>query len=373
MVDLTTQFKRLESELVPALLSAASSGQYIQGSEVREFASELQSYLGIKHVIPCANGTDALQIALMALDLPKDAEVLVPAFNYVATAEVIALLGLKPVFVEVEDVYFGMDVTKLESYLTPNTRVIMPVHLFGQVSQMDAIMAFATRHKLFIIEDVAQAIAAKYTSTDGSQIPAGGMGHISTTSFFPTKNLGCMGDGGAIFTNDEVLATKLYQIANHGQLKKYDYIRVGVNSRLDTIQAAGLRVKLRHLDSFIKSRTWAADSYDNQLAGLQGIEIPARAPWSSHVFHQYTLKVAGDGKRDELKLYLQEQGIPSMIYYPGCIHLQKAYEYLGYQKGDFPVGEKLSQTVLSLPMHTELKQEQIDFICKHVAAWSQMR
>jgi len=365
MVDLTGQYQRLKPEFDEAILRAVASGAYIQGPEVQQFASQLADYLQIPHVIPCANGTDALQIALMALDLPKETEILVPAFNYVATAEVIALLGYKPVFVEVEPEYYGIDIDKLESYITSNTKVIMPVHLFGQISQMEEILAFAEKHSLYVVEDVAQAIAAQYTFSDGKRVTAGGMSHVATTSFFPTKNLGCMGDGGAIFTTNEKLALRIKQIANHGQLKKYTYIHIGVNSRLDTIQAAILKVKLAHLDSFIQARQQAAGWYDELLADLPGLILPARAPWSTHVFHQYTMQVQG-GKRDALKQYLAEQDIPSMVYYPSCIHLQEAYKYLGYHVGDFTVGEDLSKSVLSLPMHTELTLEQATMICTAV-------
>jgi UDP-2-acetamido-2-deoxy-ribo-hexuluronate aminotransferase len=361
MVDLVGQYNKIKSEVDAAVLNTIGSGAYIQGPEVQSFASNLSKYLDIPHIIPCANGTDALQIALMALDLPKDAEILVPAFTYVASAEVIALLGFKPVFVEVEAEYFGMDVTKLANYLTEKTKVIMPVHLFGQISQMEEIMAFAKEHHLYVIEDVAQAIAAKYTFSDGRAYTAGGLGHIATTSFFPTKNLGCMGDGGAIFTNDENLAIQIKQIANHGQLKKYTYVHIGVNSRLDTLQACILNVKLKYLDTYIQERQQAAAWYDELLAVVKEITIPARAPWSTHVFHQYTLQVE-NGQRDGLKKHLESTGIPAMIYYPGCIHLEKAYQYLAYEKGSFPVSESLTEKVLSLPMHTELSFEQVEYI-----------
>jgi dTDP-4-amino-4,6-dideoxygalactose transaminase len=368
MVDLVGQYNKIKSEIDGAILDAVASGAYINGAEVQLFADKLAEYLEIPYVIPCANGTDALQIALMALDLPIDAEVLVPAFNYVATAEVIALLGYKPVFVEVESSYYGIDVNKLESYLTEKTKVIMPVHLFGQISQMEEILAFAEKHNLYVVEDVAQAIAAKYTFAGGDIKTAGSMGHVSTTSFFPTKNLGCMGDGGAIFTTNENLAIRLKQIANHGQLKKYTYIHVGVNSRLDTLQAAVLSVKLKHLDTYIQSRQQAAAWYDELLMDIPQITLPERAPWSTHVFHQYTIQVLG-GHRDGLKNYLSEQGIPSMVYYPGCIHLQQAYSYLGYPQGSFPVGESLSKRVLSLPMHTELYQHQVKKIAGSIKSF----
>jgi dTDP-4-amino-4,6-dideoxygalactose transaminase len=368
MVDLVGQYNKIKNEIDGAILDVVASGAYINGPEVQLFTEELTSYLEIPHIIPCANGTDALQIALMALDLPKDAEVLVPAFNYVATAEVIALLGFKPVFVEIESSYYGIDVDKLESYLTAKTKVIMPVHLFGQISQMEEILAFADKHQLYVVEDVAQAIAAKYTFANGEVKIAGSMGHVATTSFFPTKNLGCMGDGGAIFTTNSELALRLKQIANHGQLKKYTYIHVGVNSRLDTIQAAILSVKLKHLDTYIQARQQAAAWYDELLMDIPQIKLPKRAAWSTHVFHQYTLQVQG-GHRDNLKKYLDEYGIPTMIYYPDCIHMQNAYTYLGYAQGSFPVGESLSKHVLSLPMHTELSQHQVKQIAESIKSY----
>ncbi|MDX5346838.1 MAG: DegT/DnrJ/EryC1/StrS family aminotransferase, partial [Hymenobacteraceae bacterium] len=325
-------------------------------------------FLQIKHVIPCGNGTDALQIALMALDLPEGAEVIVPAFNYVATAEVIALLKLKPVFADVLPNTFTLDVASAKEKITDKTAAIMPVHLFGQCADMDAVMALAKEHDLYVIEDNAQAIGAKYISGSGEKATAGGIGHIGTTSFFPSKNLGCMGDGGAIFTNDDALANKLQTIANHGQAKKYVFSTIGVNSRLDTLQAAILRVKLQHLGQYIESRQKAASVYDEFFKDAEHIQTPVRAPYSTHVFHQYTLKVPAL-LRDALKLHLQEKGIPSMVYYPIPLHLQEAYQYLGYKKGDFPVSEALCEQVLSLPMHTELSHDQQQFISETVLSF----
>ncbi len=361
MVDLVTQYQRLKPEIDSAMQAVINKAAFISGPEVKLFATELEQYLNINHVVPCANGTDALQIALMALNLPEGAEVLVPCFNYVATAEVIALLKLKPVFVEVEEQFYGIDVTKLESYLTPNTKVIMPVHLFGQCANMEAVLAFAQKHNLYVVEDVAQAIGAKYTFSDGTVKTAGSMGHIGTTSFFPSKNLGCMGDGGAIFTMDAELAQTMRVLANHGQKQKYQYELIGVNSRLDTLQAALLRVKLQHLDDFVARRRKAAAYYDTALANVEGLIIPKRASFSDHVFHQYTLQVT-KGSRDALKNALEAKGIPSMVYYPGCLHLQVAYCGYGYSEGMFPVGEQLAKTVISLPMHTELTEEQQAYI-----------
>jgi len=361
MVDLVAQYQRLKPEIDAAMQAVIDRASFINGPEVKLFATELEQYLGINQVIPCANGTDALQIALMALNLPEGAEVLVPCFNYVATAEVIGLLKLTPVFVEVESTYFGMDVSKLESYLTEKTKVIMPVHLFGQCCNMEAIIAFAEKHKLYVIEDVAQAIGARYTFSDGSTKVAGSMGHIGTTSFFPSKNLGCMGDGGAIFTMDADLAAQMRCLANHGQKQKYQYDLIGVNSRLDTLQAALLRVKLQHLDDFVARRRAAAAYYNEALAEVKGILTPQLSTNSTHVYHQYTLQIL-EANRDAVKKDLEAKGIPSMVYYPGCLHLQKAYIGYGYRIGDFPVGEQLARTVLSLPIHTEMDETQLSYI-----------
>ncbi|WP_205503279.1 DegT/DnrJ/EryC1/StrS family aminotransferase [Rufibacter psychrotolerans] len=370
MVDLKGQYQRLKPQIDAAMQAVVDSTAFINGPQVKTFAQNLAQYLQVNHVIPCANGTDALQIALMALDLPAGGEVIVPAFNYVATAEVIALLGLKPVFVDVLPDTFCIDPAKARAAVTEKTVAIMPVHLFGQCAPMEEIMDLAIAQELFVIEDNAQAIGAQYVDAEGGTSFAGTIGHIGTTSFFPSKNLGCMGDGGAIFTQDEELATTLQQIANHGQHKKYHYSRVGVNSRLDTLQAALLDVKLTQLDDFILRRQKAAAAYDAHFAEVEQTKIPTLAPYSSHVFHQYTLQVPAD-KRDALKAYLQEKGIPSMVYYPVPLHLHEAYAYLGYKAGDFPVSEELCGKVISLPMHTELTEEQQTYIAEAVVSFFQ--
>ncbi len=370
MVDLKGQYQRLKPEIDAAMQAVVDSTAFINGPQVKTFATNLANYLQVNHVIPCANGTDALQIALMALDLPAGGEVIVPAFNYVATAEVIALLGLKPVFVDVLPDTFCIDPAKVRAAITDKTVAVMPVHLFGQCAPMEELMDLAIAQELFVIEDNAQAIGAQYVDAEGNTSFAGTMGHVGTTSFFPSKNLGCMGDGGAIFTQDAELAAILQQIANHGQQKKYHYARVGVNSRLDTLQAALLDVKLTHLDDFILRRQKAAMFYDAAFAEVEGIQLPTLAPYSSHVFHQYTLQVPA-AKRDALKAYLQDKGIPSMVYYPVPLHLHEAYAYLGYKAGDFPVSEGLCHTVISLPMHTELTQDQQQFIADAVVTFMQ--
>ncbi|ALJ00297.1 DegT/DnrJ/EryC1/StrS family aminotransferase [Rufibacter tibetensis] len=370
MVDLKGQYQRLKTQIDAAMQAVVDSTAFINGPQVKTFAGNLSKYLQVNHVIPCANGTDALQIALMALDLPAGGEVIVPAFNYVATAEVIALLGLKPVFVDVLPDTFCIDPAKARLAVTEKTMAIMPVHLFGQCAPMEEIMDLAIAQELFVIEDNAQAIGAQYVDAEGGTSFAGTIGHIGTTSFFPSKNLGCMGDGGAIFTQDIDLASTLQQIANHGQHKKYHYSRVGVNSRLDTLQAALLDVKLTQLDDFIYRRQKAAGVYDAYFAEVAQIKIPALATYSSHVFHQYTLQVPAD-QREALKSHLQEKGIPSMVYYPAPLHLHEAYGYLGYKAGDFPVSEELCGKVISLPMHTELTEEQQQYIAEAVVSFFQ--
>lgn len=365
MVDLKGQYLHIKADVDAAIQNVLNSTAFINGEEVSLFANELAAYLGAKHVIPCANGTDALQIALMALDLPKDAEVIVPTFNYVATAEVIALLGYKPVFVEVEEQAYTLSITDAAKKLSPKTKVIIPVHLYGQCANMDEVLAFAKKHNLYVIEDNAQAIGADYITSDGKKQKAGTLGDIGTTSFFPSKNLGCYGDGGAIYTNNDELAVKLKMIANHGQKKKYHYDMVGVNSRLDTLQAAILRVKLRKLDQYIAARQKAAAYYDAAFAQTAALIVPFRPAYSTHVFHQYTLRLK-KGKRDELKSFLESKGIPSMIYYPVPLHVHKAYQYLGYKTGDFPLSELMSGEVISLPMHTELTEEQLAYIVSGV-------
>jgi UDP-2-acetamido-2-deoxy-ribo-hexuluronate aminotransferase len=352
MSDLKTQYLNLKEEIDKAVLDCLESGAYINGPDVKEFQASLEAYLSVKHVIPCANGTDSLQIAMMALDLKQGDEIICPAFTYAATAEVIALLGFTPVMVEVDPQTFNITADLIAPAITAKTKAIVPVHLYGQSCDMEPIMELAKTHNLFVIEDNAQAIGADYTFSDGRTVKVGTIGHIGSTSFFPSKNLGCYGDGGALMTNDDDLAKKMKMIANHGQEKKYYHKVVGCNSRLDTIQAAILNIKLKHLDKFSAARNKMADYYDQALANINGLIIPQREKKSNHVFHQYTLKVA-NGKRDELKNYLTEHGIATMIYYPLPLYRQEAYK--SYVSEDFhlPSSEKLCEEVLSLPIHTE--------------------
>ena len=368
MVDLLGQYRHIESEVNDAMRQVIESATFINGSAVKSFEKELASYLGTNHVIGCANGTDAIQIALMALDLPADTEVIVPAFNYVAAAEVVALLKYKLVFCDVDASLFTLDVEDVKRKITKKTKVIIAVHLFGQGAPMESLMAIAQEHNLYVIEDNAQAIGADYIFKDGSQKKLGTIGHIGTTSFFPSKNLGCYGDGGAITTNDEYLATIMRSIAGHGQSKKYFYERVGVNSRLDTLQAAILKVKLKYLDQYIASRQQAAEFYDKHLGVLSWLSIPARSIYSTHGFHQYTILVKGKS-RDDLNKHLGEKGIPSMIYYPIALHRTHAYET--YAPEAQAVSESLTSQVLSLPMHTELTREELLLICNTIATFNQ--
>jgi len=365
MVDLKGQYKKIKSEVDSAIQNVIDTAAFINGPEVKFFTTELEEYLGVKHVIPCANGTDALQIAMMALGLKPGDEVITADFTYVATAEVIALLGLKPVLVDVHPDTFDIDVRAIEKAITPKTKAIVPVHLFGQCADMEQLMAFAARHKLFVIEDVAQAIGADYTFSDGRKKKAGTIGTIGCTSFFPSKNLGCYGDGGALYTNDENLAKICRMVANHGQSVQYVHDSIGINSRLDSIQAAVLRIKLRHLDEYAAARNKAAQFYDRAFAGNQKIKIPARVKHSNHVFHQYTLQLKGVD-RVRLREQLSAKEIPVMIYYPIPLHMQKAYADARYKKGDFPVTENLCSSVLSLPMHTELDTETLSYITDSV-------
>jgi len=370
MVDLYGQYVKIKPEIDGEMQRVIESTAFINGPAVREFQEALQSFLGVRHVIPCGNGTDALQIALMSLDLKPGDEVITPDFTFVATVEVVALLGLKPVFVDVDPDTFLMRPEAFEAAITPRTRAVIPVHLFGQCCDMHSVLSVARKHNLFVIEDVAQATGAEYTFPDGRKAKAGTMGDIGCTSFFPSKNLGCYGDGGAIMTNDDALAEKLRSIANHGMKVRYYHDRIGINSRLDTLQAAILKVKLRYLNAYNTARQNAAAFYDASLNDLPALSVPARAPWSDHIFHQYTLKVS-DNKRDKLKEYLEKKGIPSMIYYPVPLHLQKAYSWLGYRQGEFPVTEKLCSVVLSLPMHTELDEEQLQYISSAIREFFQ--
>ena len=361
MVDLRTQYHKIKAEVDKAVLDVLESSAFINGKPVADFASELSAFLGVKHVIPCANGTDALQIAMMALGLEPGDEVITPSFTYVATTEVVALLRLTPVFVEVDPNTFCMDPQKLEAAITPRTKAIVPVHLYGHAADMDPILAVAKKHNLFVVEDTAQAIGGSYTSADGTKRMVGTLGTIGCTSFFPSKNLGCYGDGGAIFTNDDDLAQKMRMIANHGQSVRYYHDMVGCNSRLDTIQAAILRIKLARLNEYNAARSAAADYYDALFANHPKITTPYRAPYSKHVFHQYTLKLEGVD-RDGLVNYLADHGIPSMIYYPVPAHRQKMFANWGGSKFDLPVTDWLTERVISLPIHTELTKEQQDFI-----------
>lgn len=353
MVDLKGQYKKIKKDVDAAIKQCIDSTTFIGGSQVASFQHNLEAYLSAKHVIPCANGTDALQIALMALDLKPQDEIIVPAFTYVATAEVIALLYLKPIMVDVDPHTFNVTAEIIEKAITPRTKAIVPVHLFGQSCDMEGIMEVAQRHNLFVVEDNAQAIGADYTFKNGDKKKTGTIGHIGCTSFFPSKNLGCYGDGGAIITNDDALASKIRIIANHGQVVRYYHSVVGVNSRLDAIQAGILDVKLRHLDFYSAARQKAAAHYDKALKGISELEIPARQHNSTHVFHQYTLKVK-NGQREALQKYLHtEGGIPSMIYYPVPLYKQEAFASY-WSGGELPVTEMLSDEVMSLPMHTEL-------------------
>ena len=365
MVDLLGQYQHIKNEVDKAVIRAMEETAFINGPDVKEFARELATYNNVKHVIPCANGTDALQIAMMALGLKPGDEVIVPAFTYVATAEVIALLGLKPLFVDVDPSTFNIDVEKLSETVTSKTKAIVPVHLYGQCSDMKNLLEFCKLYNLHIIEDTAQAIGSEYTFSNGTKQMAGTIGDIGATSFFPSKNLGCFGDGGAMFTNSDDLAEKLRMIANHGQKVKYYHEVVGVNSRLDTLQAAILRIKLRHLNQYNQNRQIAAAFYDQALKNFEGVQVPTKSSNSTHVYHQYTLKVKG-GKRNALKEHLSNEQIPSMIYYPVPLHLQKAYSNWGYKAGDFPVSEQLCEEVLSLPIHTELTDKQLSYIVNSI-------
>ena len=365
MVDLIGQYEKIQPEIDKAILDVVRSSAYINGPEVKTFATELQTYLGVKHVIPCANGTDALQIAMMAMDLKPGDEVITADFTYAATAEVIGLLGLKPVLVDVYPDTFTINIEELKKAITPKTKAIVPVHLFGQCAEMDELMKLAKEHGFYIFEDVAQAIGADYTYPDGKKVKAGTIGHIGCTSFFPSKNLGCYGDGGAMFTNDDEIAKKLKMIANHGQSVQYYHDVIGVNSRLDSIQAAILRVKLRHLDEYASARQKVAAYYDKAFANQLKIQIPVRSKHSTHVFHQYTLVLKG-ADRNKLKEHLATKEIPAMIYYPVPLHMQKAYKDSRYKEGAFPVTENLCKSVISLPIHTEMNEETQSYIVASV-------
>ncbi len=365
MVDLKQQYLEIKNKVDEAIMSVLDSCQFIGGKEVQNFSTGLASYMGVKHAIPCANGTDALQIAMMALDLQPGDEVITPSFTYIATTEVIALLKLKPVFVDVDPKTFCIDPVEIRKAITPKTKAIVPVHLYGHSSPMEEIMAIAKEYNLFVIEDNAQAIGSDYTFSDGTTKKAGSIGTIGSTSFFPSKNLGCYGDGGALLTNDDSLAERLRMIANHGQKLRYYHEMVGCNSRLDGIQAAVLNVKLPLLDKYIAARVKAADFYDNIFKGNEKITAPYRAPYCTHVFHQYTLQLEGVD-RDALHEYLAAQQVPSMIYYPVPAHRQKMFESFGSGNTKLDVTDWLTKRVISLPMHTELDEEQQLFITSNV-------
>ncbi len=365
MVDLKTQYHKIKTEIDAALIEVLESSAFINGKPVQEFADNLAKYLNVKHVMPCANGTDALQIAMMALNLQPGDEVITPSFTYIATTEVVALLRLKPVFVEVDAKTFCMDAKALRKAITPKTKAIVPVHLYGQAANMEAIMEIARDHNLFVIEDNAQAIGCDYYFKDGGKKKTGTIGTIGTTSFFPSKNLGCYGDGGAICTNDDTLAVKLKMIANHGQSKRYYHDMVGCNSRLDTVQATVLNIKLRELDNYIAARRKVADYYDNAFANNPKIIEPFRAEYCSHVFHQYTL-ILEDINRDGLHEYLASKNIPSMIYYPVPGHRQKMFGSFTSNEYHLPVTDWLTERVISLPIHTELDEEQLSNITQSV-------
>ncbi|MHA8053757.1 DegT/DnrJ/EryC1/StrS family aminotransferase [Aquirufa sp. OSTEICH-129A] len=368
MVDLKGQYIKIKNEIDQAVISCMASASFINGPAVKEFQLKLEQYLGVKHVIPCANGTDSLQIAMMALDLKPGDEVICPAFTYVATAEVIGLLGLTPVMVDVDPDTFNLTASAIEKAITSKTKAIVPVHLYGQSCDMEPIMKLAEKHNLYVIEDNAQAIGADYTYSNGSVAKTGTIGHIGSTSFFPSKNLGCYGDGGALMTNNDELANKMRMIANHGQEKKYHHKILGCNSRLDTIQATILNIKLCYLDKYNSDRNAMATFYDEALSTVDELEVPARQINSSHVFHQYTLKVK-NSKRNKLQQYLSENGIPSMIYYPLPLYKQEAFQQFVTREFSLATSERLCDEVLSLPIHTEMNIEHLNFICNTIKSF----
>jgi dTDP-4-amino-4,6-dideoxygalactose transaminase len=368
MVDLKGQYLKIQNEIDNAVLNVIKECSFINGPEVDKFTKNLSDYLGGAYVIPCANGTDALQIAMMALGLEPGDEIIVPSFTYVATAEVIGLLNLKPVMVDVNPHHFNITSENIKQAITLKTKAIVPVHLFGQCADMEPILELAKEYNLYVIEDTAQAIGAIYTFKDGTKKQAGTMGDIGCTSFFPSKNLGCYGDGGAVYTNNPILAEKIKMISNHGQVKKYVHKYIGVNSRLDTIQAAILNVKLNKLDNYSDSRRKAADRYDQLLEGINELVTPVRVKNSTHVFHQYTLQIK-NGKRDSLKKHLEDVGIPAMIYYPVPLNEQEAFKSIGSVVGTLNVTEDLCRSVLSLPMHTELSDDQQVYIATNIQSF----
>jgi dTDP-4-amino-4,6-dideoxygalactose transaminase len=365
MCDLSGQYGKIREEVDEAIFRVINDSTFINGPQVKEFKAGLESYTGAKHVIPCGNGTDALQISLMALGLQPGDEVIVPAFTYVAAAEVIGLLKLIPVMVDVNEKSFNITVSNIEKGLSPKTRAVIPVHLFGQSCPMEEIMSFARQHNLYVVEDNAQALGAKYRFSDKSHRQTGTIGHIGCTSFFPTKNLGCFGDGGAIMCNDAVLAENLRMITVHGQKVKYHHEILGCNSRLDTLQAAILNVKLKYLDEYSQERNRAAQYYTQALKDVPGVETPEEMPYSTHVYHQYTLKILR-GKRDRLKEYLSARGIPTMIYYPLPLNEQNAFKNVARSAESLNVAKRLTENVLSLPMHTELTEGQQEYIVSSI-------
>ena len=365
MVDLQTQYQHIKEDIDRGIQAVIESASFIKGPAVTSFQQNLESYTGAKHVIPVGNGTDALQIALMALGLQPGDEVITPTFTFIATAEVVALLGLTPVVVDVDWDTMNISIEAVRKAITPRTKAIVPVHLFGQCADMEALMQIAKEYNLYVVEDACQAIGSEFTFSDGTKKQAATIGHIGCTSFFPSKNLGCYGDGGAIFTNDDELAALMRAIANHGMVIRYHHDTVGINSRLDSIQAAVLDAKLPHLNRYITERQRAAAYYDKAFANHPNILIPVRNEHSTHVFHQYTLRLV-DVDRDALRNALAQAGIPTMVYYPIPLHMQKAYQDPRYETGDFPIAEKLAACVLSLPMHTELDNEQLEYITTHV-------
>ncbi|UKJ07237.1 DegT/DnrJ/EryC1/StrS family aminotransferase [Solitalea lacus] len=369
MVDLHGQYLRIKPQIDAAINECLAETAFINGPQVKTFQDSLAAYLQAEHVIACGNGTDALQIAMMALNLSAGDEVIVPAFTYVATAEVIALLGLTPVMVDVDPNTFNITADLITQAITPKTKAIVPVHLFGQCCDMESIMMLAKENGLYVIEDTAQALGAKYTFSDGRVMYAGTIGDIGCTSFFPSKNLGCFGDGGALMTNNADLALKIRKIANHGQAKKYHHEMVGVNSRLDTLQAAILNIKLQYLDEYASARNFAASYYDRAFETLEGVQIPVRQVNSTHVFHQYTLLLDNDIDRESLKKYLELAGIPCMVYYPLPLHKQEAFKSERYKDGDFSIAESLCNRVLSLPMHSELEEDQLSHITNKLTAY----
>lgn len=358
MADLYGQYLKIKNEVDASMQEVIRSSVFIKGGKVVEFEKNLSDYLE-SQVISCGNGTDALQLAFMALELQPGDEVITTPFTFVATAEVLALMGLRPVFVDVSPDTFLMDISGIQPAITSRTKAILPVHLFGQSADMESIMQMADQHNLFVVEDAAQSLGTDYIFKNGNTQKSGTLGTIGCTSFFPSKNLGAFGDGGALFTVNEELASRIRSIANHGMKVRYYYERVGVNSRLDSIQAAVLDVKLRYLERYVQARQMAAQWYDRHLSGISGLDLPARVGHSTHSFHQYTIRT---DHRDLLQEFLKSSGIPSMVYYPKAIHLQEAYRYLGYREGDFPVAEALCNQVLSLPMHTEMDDTQLEFI-----------